>query len=443
MLVLAAVTAVIASSFLFRSAQEAKLAGRTLLQSVSLNLAEAGIEEGLHAANSSTFSSANGWALASGSTTDYVKTISSGFAFQQATGTIYVRVDSASSLNPVVIAAGVVTVPNQPRLIKQLRVGGTKRHLWSNGIVSRGTLTFSGSANIDSYDSSVGPYNSATNRTDRITVASASTALDPVVVGSSASIYGYVATAGGEPLVGPGGQIYGSTTPTGTAVDSTRIRRDFTSNFPDVTAPTATATSLSAIGSSLDLPRGGDTVGANGRYLYTTTSVGLGGTAQLRILGPVDIIVTGSISVGGNASVEVATGSGRSLNVYCPGTISLGGNGMINSTADPSKATIWGTAVSPATQTISLTGNNSHTGTIYAPNASITLTGSGDTSGAVIGKTVTVGGNGKFHYDTDLADVETSLDASYRLSSWCELNAPPGGGDAFARDNRAPFNALF
>jgi len=116
---------------------------------------------------------------------------------------------------------------------------------------------------------------------------------------------------------------------------------------------------------------------------------------------------------------------------------------MLNSTADPSKATIWGTAVSPATQTISLTGHNSHTDTIYAPHANITLSGSGDPSGAVIGKTVTVGGNGKFHYDTDLADVETSLEASYRLSSWSELNAPPGGGDAFARDNRAPFNALF
>lgn len=442
-LVLAAVTAVIASSFLFRSAQEAKLAGRTLLQSVALNLAEAGIEEGLHAANSSGFTTANGWALASGSTTDYVKTITSGFAFQQATGTIYVRVDSASSLNPVVIAAGVVTVPNQPRLIKQLRVGGTKRYLWSNGIVSRGTLTFSGSADIDSYDSSVGPYNSATNRSDRITVASASTALDPVVVGSSASIYGYVATAGADPLVGPGGQIYGSTTPTGTDVDPTRIRRDFTSNFPDATAPTGTATSLSAIGTSLDLPRGGDTAGANGRYLYTTTAVGLGGSDRLRILGPVDIIVTGNLTVGGTASIEVETGSGRSLNLYCPGTISLGGSGMLNNTTDPSKATIWGTAVSPATQTISLTGNNAHTGTIYAPNANITLAGSGDTSGAVIGNTVVVGGNGKFHYDTDLAVVEASAEATYRLSSWSELNGTPGGGDAFARDNRAPFTTLF
>src|SRR5438128_11745058 len=77
-LVLAAVTAVIASGFLFRSAQEARLANRSLYQSIALNLAEAGIEEGLYAANMASFTSANGWELASGSTTDYVKTISTG-----------------------------------------------------------------------------------------------------------------------------------------------------------------------------------------------------------------------------------------------------------------------------------------------------------------------------------------------------------------------------
>src|SRR5205085_2063276 len=66
-LVLAAVTAVIASGFLFRSLQEAKLAGRSLLQSAALNLAEAGVEEGLYAANGGGFSTANGWAFASGS----------------------------------------------------------------------------------------------------------------------------------------------------------------------------------------------------------------------------------------------------------------------------------------------------------------------------------------------------------------------------------------
>jgi len=444
-LVLAAVTAVIASGFLFRSAQEAKLAGRTLLQSVALNLAEAGIEEGLHAANSGGFSEANGWALASGSATSYVKTINSGFDLDQATGSIHIRVDGGTSLAPVVIAAGVVTVPNQPKLVKQIRVGGTKRRLSANGIISKGKLTFSGSTMIDSYNSSLGPFNSATNRSDNVTVASASTALDPVVVGSSASIYGYVATTGAEPVVGAGGRIYGATTPEGTNVDSSRIRYDFTSNFPDATAPAGTAITLANITADLTLPRVGDTAGANGRYLYTTSAMTLGGNDVVAIKGPVDLIVTGNISVSGTASVSVGgTGSTNpSFNVYCPGTIAMGGNGMLNQTAVPVNMTIWGTAVSPATQSISITGNGSYTGTIYAPNASLSLGGSGDTSGAMIANTVTVGGNGKFHFDTQLSQVEASLDPSYRINSWAELSGATGGGGAFARDDREPFASIF
>src|SRR3954468_23838138 len=74
-LVLAAVTAVIAAGFLFRSAQEAKLATRSFYQSAALHLAEAGLEEGLYAANTSSLTSANGWTLVTGSSTDYQKTI--------------------------------------------------------------------------------------------------------------------------------------------------------------------------------------------------------------------------------------------------------------------------------------------------------------------------------------------------------------------------------
>jgi hypothetical protein len=444
-LVLAAVTAVIASGFLFRSAQEAKLATRGFFQNAALNLAEAGVEEGLYASSTSGFTSANGWSLASGSTTDYVKSITSGFNFQQATGAIYIRVDGATSLTPAVTAAGVIAIPNQRSIVKQIRVGGTARRLWSSGIVAKGVLTFSGNAAIDSYDSSVGPYNSGTNRTDQAIVASASTALDTVVLSSNASIYGYVATTGDDPVVGSGGMIYGATTPSGTKVDTSRIRHDFTANLPDVSAPTGAAVSLSAISASLTLPRTGDTAGSNGRYLYTTSSISLSSSRILSIMGPVDLIVTGSISLTGNSELSVG-GSGStnpSLNVYCPGNISLGGNGMANETNLPAKVTIWGTAASPATQTVSITGNGEYIGTIYAPNAALTLGGSGSTSGAVVASSVTVSGNGQYHYDTRLASVQTPLDSSFRINAWAELTGAPGGGGAFARDNREPFASLF
>ncbi len=427
---------------MFRSSQEAKLATRSYFQGVALDLAEAGLEEGLYAINTSSLTSANGWTLVTGSTTDYQKTITAGLDFTQASGAIYIRVDSPSSITPTVTATGTVTIPGQPILLKQLRVTSSQRHLWANGIVATGSVTFSGNNVIDSYDSSLGVYNATTNRSDQATVGSLSTALDPVVVGSLASIYGYVSTGATAPVVGSGGRIYGATTPAGTAVDPTRIRRDFTANLPSVTAPTGTSITLSAISGSLTLPRVGDLPNASGRYVYTTSSLGISGASSVSITGPVDLIVTGNVSTSGNASVAIA-GLTASLNLYTPGSISIGGNGLTNGTNVPSKATIWGTAPTGTTQTVSIAGNGSFIGTLYAPNAAISITGNGATSGALIGKTITMGGNGLFHYDTRLATTSSPLDVTYAVNSWSELTGAPGTGAAFARDNRSPFNTLF
>lgn len=147
-LVLAAVTAVIASGFLFRSTMEAKLVTRSLCQCVAINLAEAAIEEGLYAVNSGGFNSGNGWTLASGSPTDYVKTITSGFNLQQAPVAIYIRVHGALSTTPVVTAAGTVSIPQQRSVVKQIRVGSTARRLWTNAMAAKVIITFSGNANV-------------------------------------------------------------------------------------------------------------------------------------------------------------------------------------------------------------------------------------------------------------------------------------------------------
>lgn len=441
-LILAAVTAVIASGFIFRSAQEAKLANRSFYQAVALNLAEAGIEEGLFAINTSGCNSTNGWAVASDSATSYVKSISD-IALAQGTGAIYVRVDNPLGPNTTVVAAGVADLPRQPRLVKQLRVSTSQRHIWGNGLVAKGKITFSGNNIIDSYDSNVGVYNSGTNRSDKATVATTSTDLDPVTLSSNASIYGYVATGGDAPVVGTNGRIYGATTPSGTLVDTTRIRTDFTANLPDVTAPTGTSTALAKVTASITLPRSGDLPNASGRYLYTTSEIKLSGSDAVNIVGPVDLIVTGNVDTSGNAMISV-TGSTAKLNLYSPGAINLTGNGMQNNTNVPASATVWGTAPSTgATQSVKIAGNGSFTGTLYAPNADVALTGNGDTSGAIVCKTLTAGGNGMFHYDVRLADVTSPLDQALRLTSWTELTLPPGSGANFARDARAPFITLF
>jgi hypothetical protein len=196
-------------------------------------------------------------------------------------------------------------------------------------MAAKGTITFSGNANVDGYDSSKGPWNSATNRNDRAIIGSTSTGLDPIDLGSKGSVYGYVATAGSPPDTGKDGKIYGATTPVGVDVDTSRIRLDFAANLPDVTAPAGTPIDLGVVTTDTTLPRVGDVKGANGRYLYTATSVTLHGKDDLYILGNVDLIVTGDTSVKGDGIIQVgnATVSDASLSLYTPGNITLADKG--------------------------------------------------------------------------------------------------------------------
>lgn len=441
-LLLAALVAVIASHLLTRSAQEHRLATRSYYQSAALNLAEAGIEEAMWAANNNWIDGAHGWTPSDDGTGAMVRTLTSSLSLAQGAGEIYLRLDQPASATPVAVALGVVRLPGQLKIVKQLQVKLERRALWANGMVAKGTITFTGNAAVDSYDSDLGPWDATTNRSDQATVATLSTAVDPVVLNSNASIYGFVATGGGLPDVGGNGRIYGPTTPADVDMDPARIRSDFSANLPAATAPTGTPISnLGTVSSSVTLPLAGDPLGPDGRYLYTAASLSINGNDSVSIKGPVDIIVTGNVSVSGNGNLAVGgTGSTNpSLNLYAAATVSIGGNGMINHTNVPINSTIHGTAPDGTTQSISISGNGSFIGTIYAPNADLTLSGNGGNSGAVIGKTINLSGNAVFHYDIRLGQVPS--ERFFKPISWIELTAPAGSGAALARDNRVPFSS--
>jgi hypothetical protein len=69
----------------------------------------------------------------------------------------------------------------------------------------------------------------------------------------------------------------------------------------------------------------------------------------------------------------------------------------------------------------------------------------------MICNTLALNGNAKCHYDTQLANIAMDPNgdnnvvgvSTLKLGSWAELTAAPGSGNAFARDNRVPFNNLF
>lgn len=449
-LLLAAVVAVIAAHLLTRATQEQKLATRSYYQSVALNLAEAGVEEAMWALNNGYADNAHGWVLASDSTGARVRSTTSGLTLAQASGEIHLRIDQPATNQPTVIALGVVRLPNQLPLFKQLEVKLLRRSIWANAIVAKGSVIFNGSrVGIDAYDSAVGPWHSTSNRLDKATVAT-NLATNGGIAVNNADIFGGVATGGGNPLVGPNGSILGATSPSGLPgnTDEANIRRDFAYNIPDATLPSSTPVVLGTINNTITLPRAGDTPDANGRYVYSSAGISVN-NKTITIDGPVDLIVTGDITVGGGSgAIVIANGTNRSLNLYAAGDVSISGSGAMNLTNSPPNMTVYGTRTQAEVATLgyqefTLSGNAAYAGLVYAPNAEVEAKGGGSSGrfdGAIIAQTVKFTGNYDFHYDVQLGGIRS--ERYFRPSDWLELTAPAGSTAGLARDNRQPFNTL-
>jgi hypothetical protein len=77
----------------------------------------------------------------------------------------------------------------------------------------------------------------------------------------------------------------------------------------------------------------------------------------------------------------------------------------------------------PTNTSLSWSGNANYIGTIYAPQATMTLGGGGnddyDYQGACICKAITMNGHFNFHYDEDLK--KNGPVGGFAVSSWQEL----------------------
>lgn len=438
-LLIAAVTAIIASLLLTRSVQEQKLAARAQASDTAFALAEAGLDQAIQALNNYWLTSTHGWSDATDGTAK-IRSTTSGLPIFPGTGSIRVRIDDPTGPNPQVTALGLVALPNQANVIRQLRVKVLPRTEFSAGVVCKGTISFYSASYADSYDSRLGAYHATTNRSDRIFVGTTSSTAGALNLNSFTYVYGYVGTGGAAPDT-PSSHapnvIYGATTVTTDKIDPARVRTDFVSSFPPTpTAPAGTAIALGNISTSITLPRAGDSPGANGRYLYSAGSIGLLGES-IAITGEVDLIVTGDVSLNQDSGVSIAP-SDASLHLYANADVTLNANSSINDNGRPVNCTIYGTGTA-SNLGVRLNNNSRFFGTMVAPNADLEFINDGVVCGAVIGKTAQFNATSGFHYDISL---NTSPSAFVRLNAWVELTRPSASGHGLARDSRQPFGSL-
>ncbi len=458
-MILAVIIAISLASYLDVSVTSYRLSQRSFYGNAAMDLADMGLEQAMWSLNQNNWTGGGFTARGSTYPNQWQGTFPTGspgyYTYPgNVKGQVKVWVDD-SVANPQIVAKAIITLGDGSTLTKEAEVYSKRDSYFNNGLVAKSTITFSGNnAEVDSWNSNPSntagtyvPYSSSVAEAAG-KVGSTSVQVDSVSV-SNANIYGYAAI-GSSSLsgisVGPNGLVGPYGTPNGT-IDTTHVTYDFTTSFPDVTVPATSGYPIGAINATTSLPRAGDSPAADGKYYYSVPSISLSGSgATLSIGGAtasnVVLVVTNSsgsvVSVSGNAGISIAKGS--TLALYTAGDVSIGGNGIVNGSYDPTETLsstnapnqpdsfqLYGTRPSSdvstsGEQNISIAGNGVLSGVVYAPNAAVSLSGggsSGQVLGAVVGNTIAVTGNSVFHYDESLANFSSSN--LWTVSKWLEL----------------------
>jgi len=396
-LVIALVIASLASLYVRTAFQELRFSHETRMGFQALNLAEGGVEHAVHAFLQNNWS---GWTQ--NSSGNYHRIFS--FGDDRYVRVIAFRNGGASRI----FAEGVVENPLGNDITRQVLVDLDRRGLFANGMTAREGIVFSGNrVQIDSYSSSAGPYDPIHNRRDGGSVASINVDNEAISV-NNADIWGFVATGGGEPRVGPNGSILGEESPHNVKIDYDRVSYDFYADFPEVQAPSTSGALTFYLGHSIGVP------GMN--LTYRLSSLNVNNNQKLTIYGNVNLVVDGKVDVKG----ELNLANGASLSLFLHDDMSVGGNGVVNESQVPANLRIF--AVGNNVSEIKLHGNGALHGVIYAPNSEVNLRGGGHSGaafGAIVAESIRVNGNYSFHYDEDLAEL--FADPAYKVDTWAEL----------------------
>lgn len=422
-LIVTLITGSLVGLFLKTVTQEVQNSYRFRMSYQAINLAEAGLEFAIDAMRNDNFDSqywedgADGYLARSIPNMRWYT-----FRNEERNAWVYVQPGTGTE-PPLAVAEGTVRMADGMEVSRQVWITmgeGNKgqKSLFANGVVAKDTIDFAGNnVYVDSYSSSQDVLNVSTRYANRDNGSVATTSVIDSSLGlGNGDVYGRIATGGGDPDIGPNGSVFGADSPFGVTVDTNRIAKDFTANFPDPVVPDTSGARESYSGS---------TIGVSGqKTLYKLPSLEVGGKNSLTFEGDVTLVVTGDVSVGGKAYLEVAQNA--SVEIYVAGNADILGNGMVNHNKIPKNFILYGTG-KVSGQEVKVAGNGAFFGVVYAPNYLVSGRGGGTNgtmAGAIVAQSVKFTGNTNFHYDEDLADlVDDTADAndSKEIEEWVEL----------------------
>lgn len=388
---------------------ERNLATRSHINNALINLAEAGLEEGIWAINNADWSS---WELLNFDQDAYLSRTAVNLG-DDATLEFHVIVQSRAS-SPLIYSEAIATFANGSTMSKQLRVTYQVSANKPGGLIAKGKIDMSGEPKIDSYDSSLGSP-SFSNRSDSVIVGTMSSDSDALKLSGDVYIYGYTGTGSELPdISGPNNRIRGADSPAGN-IDWSHVSQDFNFDFPAIEQPNWSGALTSLPSESGTVILVGDPLAVTPTR-YSLSALSLSGQTEVQIIGPVQLYLSDGLSISGQARINIQ-GVG-SIEIYSPKDFSISGQGIVNDTSIPDNFQIFGTASTAGDQSFSLSGQGLMEFLFYGPNANASISGQGEIAGSIVANEITYSGQGEFHYDVTIGGGGNEGEG---LSSWHEL----------------------
>lgn len=309
-----------------------------------------------------------------------------------AIGDIMVSADNTSPGNYFITSRGFVPDRIEPAGKKTVKVKVFPHALFNNSLFGNSSVAIGGNSIVDSYDSSISPYSPLTAR-------------DNGDVGSNGSLT--LAENGlvkGDLFIGPNGSVSGNTDArlTGdTYYFGNEVELEPVS-LPEELTMLPSLSNLNVSGKSeLTIP--------TGNYVYNNIFVQ--SLATLTISNNTKIYIVSDFNIAGQATVFTGIG----VEIYIGGSGSFEGMGIVNLTSSPNNLNIYGLS---GNSTLYFAGQSDFAGTIYAPYSDVIMGGNASYFGAAVGNTITLSGNGGFHYDENLS--QGGPFSGYDIAYWQE-----------------------
>jgi Tfp pilus assembly protein PilX len=285
-------------------------------------------------------------------------------------------------------------------------------------------------ATLDSYNSSIAPYNILTAGSNA-SFTSTSTANNTLTIYQPSVFKGsYTSAPSTTPsnTISLQGLLAGGPTATSSAAEARTPGSVITPNTTGLTyrgSGNITTSGTLSPGRYDNFAVSANVSMSNSGLYYTTGNMSVASSYILTINDGKDVVfmVDGNCTFNGRININ-GTGS---CTIYCNGTFTVSSTNL-NSNGTPSKMLILGT---PNCTQVTITGTSAVYGAIYAPKASITLqTGSPKLYGGAVGDSLTIKNTARFHFDESLKTL--------KLSQITGGTASPGTADYRVTINSGP-----